>query len=78
MLTTCELLRGRDSTPIMGRIRTSSQPCGRWCEAHDLVNGRAPSDLCMCPFHSGQVMDRCACSGSFCLNHFYDMFMTHL
>jgi len=43
-----------------------------------LVNGRAASDLCMCPFYSGQEMDRCACSGSFCLNPFYDMFMTRL
>jgi len=32
--------------------------------------------LWMCPFYSGQVMDRCACSGSSCLNPFYDMFMT--
>jgi len=32
----------------------------------------------MCHFYCGQVMDRCACSGSSCLNRFYDMFMTHL
>jgi len=43
-----------------------------------LVNERAPSGLCMYPFYCGQVMDRCACSGSPCLNTFYDMFMTHL
>jgi len=64
----CQLL----ATPIMGRIRASSQPCGRWCEAHDLVN------LCMCSFYSGQVMDGCACSGSSCLNPFYDIFITRL
>jgi len=56
----------------MGRVR------GRWREAHDLVNERAPSGLCMCPFYCGQVMDRCACLGSSGSNFFYDMFMTHL
>jgi len=66
------------STPIMGRIRASSQPCGRWREAHDLGNGHAPSDLCMCPFYSGQVIDRCACLRNSCLNPFYDMLMTRL
>jgi len=66
------------ATPIMGRIRGSSQSCGRWREAHDLVNGRAASDLCMCRFYFSQEMDRCACSGSFCLNPSYDMFMTRL
>jgi len=66
------------STPIMGRIRASSQLCGRRHEAHALVNGRAPSDLWMCPFYSGQVIDRCTCSGSSGLNPFYDMFMTRL
>jgi len=66
------------STPILERIRARSQPCGRWREANDLVNGRAPSDLCMCPFYSGQVMDRFACSGSPCLSPFCDMFMTRL
>jgi len=49
------------------RIRASSQPWGRWREAHDLVNERAPSGLCMCPFYCGQVIDRCSCSGSSCL-----------
>jgi len=39
------------STPIMGRVRASSQPLGRWREAHDLVKQHAPSGLCMCPFH---------------------------
>jgi len=29
-----------------------------------LFNKRAPSGLCMYPFYCGQVMDRCACSGS--------------
>jgi len=43
-----------------------------------LVNERAPSGLCMCPFYCGQVTDRCACSGSSSLNPFYDMFMSHL
>jgi len=33
-------------TPIMGRNRASS-----WREAHDLLNKRAPSGLCMCPFY---------------------------
>jgi len=62
----------------MGRTGAGSQPCGRWREAHDLVDGRALSDLCMCPFYSGQVIDRWACSGSSCLNPFRDMFMTRL
>jgi len=26
------------STPVMGRNRASSQPLGRWREAHDLVS----------------------------------------
>jgi len=39
------------STPIMGRIRASCQPWGRCREAYDLVNERAPSGLCMCPFY---------------------------
>jgi len=65
------------STPIVRRIR-ASQLCGRWSEAHDLVDGRAPSDLCMCPLYSVEVIDRCACSGSSCLNSFYDMLMTRL
>jgi len=55
---TCELLR---------RVRDSSQPWSRWREAHDLVNERALSGLCMWPFYCGQAMDRCACSGSSCL-----------
>jgi len=42
------------------------------------ISLREPSDLCMCPFYSGQVIDRCACSGSSCLNAFCDMFMTRL
>jgi len=77
MSATCELLRGKFQ-PLWERIRAGSQPCDRWCEAHDPVNGRAPSDLCMCPFCSGQVINRCACSGSSCLNPFYDMFITPL
>jgi len=40
------------STPIMGRSRASCQPWGRWRTGHNLVNGRAPSGLCMCPFYS--------------------------
>jgi len=64
------------STPIMGRIRASSHPWGRWRQTHDLVNEHAPSGLC--PFYSGQVMKRGACSSSACLNPFYDMFMTRL
>jgi len=43
-----------------------------------LVNERAPSWFYMCPFYCGQIIDRCACSGSFCLNPFYDIFMTYL
>jgi len=39
------------STPIMGRVRASRQPRGRWCEAYDLVNECAPSGLYMCPFY---------------------------
>jgi len=39
------------STLIMGRIRASCQTRGRWREAYDLVNERAPSGLCMCPFY---------------------------
>jgi len=39
-------------------------------EAYDLVNEHAPSGLCMWPFYCGQVMDRCAYSGSSCLNTF--------
>jgi len=41
-----------------------------------LVNERAPSGLCMCPFYCSQVIDRCAYSGSSCLSPFYDMFWT--
>jgi len=56
-------------------VRLQTCPCVSFIA---LANERAPSDLCMCPFYCGQVMDRCACSGSSCLNPFYDMFMTHL
>jgi len=69
------------STPIMGRIRASSQPWGRRREAHVLVIERAPLGLCMYPFYCDQVMDRCAWCAYSCssgLNPFYDMFMTHL
>jgi len=56
-------------------VRLQTCPCVSFIA---LANERAPSDLCMCPFYCGQVMDRCACTGSSCLNPFYDMFMTHL
>jgi len=72
----CRLLASYGAVAISTlreRIRGSSQPCDRWREAHDLVNERAPS-----AFFSGQVIDRCACSGSSCLNPFFDMFMTRL
>jgi len=39
------------STPIMGHNRDSSQRWGRWREAHDPLNERAPSGLCMCPLY---------------------------
>jgi len=67
MSATCELLHGRDFNPYYGNVLELA-----------IVNERAPSGLCLCPFYCGQVMDRYACSGSSCWNSFYDMFMTHL
>jgi len=56
-------------------VRLQTCPCVPFIA---LVNERAPSCLCMCPFYCGQVMDRCVCSSCSCLNTFYDMIMTHL
>jgi len=34
------------STPIIERVRASSQPRGRWRKTHDILNERAPSGSC--------------------------------
>jgi len=76
MSATCELLRGRDFNRCYGNVLELA--FSREVVGVSPMILSLPSVLCRCPFYCGQVIDRCACSGSSCLNPFYDMFMTHL
>jgi len=54
------------STSIVAYVIASSQPV-RWRWVYDHINDRAPSSFCMYTFCCGQVMERCACSGRYCV-----------
>jgi len=77
MSATCELLRGRDFNRCYGNVLELA--FSREVVGVSPMILSLPSVLCRCPFYCGQVIDRCACSGSSCLNpmlwHVYDPFV---